>query len=270
LRRSAGCQPGAGKSAGDVRGVGSPRSRSLGLALKFFSACTVTAPLLAEPLASAVSVPPQSQDGVTVRFIEVGEFRSSLVQGLEIDLVNGSNKAITCDVRLSLRRQEAANNVFREIDCLERKSVTLPAQTRQGFRVAERRAYGRCRVSCDVSINGRPFCSRRFDFVASGPLRIWTKPYFLLHNAVLVTVEPLDPALLNSHFRFKLLDRRTGKTLFQTEHYDLVVKKNPNVPNGETARVQAIVSFKGHPPGNYTVLVEMLRKQGRLSGSAGI
>lgn len=284
LRRSAGCplvgvpaaiadsspQTRARHRSAYRRGAGSPRSKCLRFGLVLLPAWTVSASLPAEPFASALSVPPHSQGGVTVRFIEVGEFRSSLMQGLEIDVVNESNGSIICDVRLSLQRQEAADNVFREIDGLGRKGVTLPPQARRGFRVSERRTYGRCRVSCDVTVNGRPLCSRRFDFAASGPLRIWTKPYFLLHNAVLVTVEALDPALLNSRFRFRLLDRRTRKTLFETEQYDLVVEKNPNVLNGETRRVQGILSLEGHPPGEYTVVVEMLREQGRSGGSAGI
>jgi len=98
------------------------------------------------------------------------EFQSGLVQGLELDLVNESDKPVVCDVRLVLFRDD------KEVRRTERQQVQIPAHARHGFRVAESLAYGRCRVEYEVRVNGSVFASDRSEFQAAGPYRLRLRP----------------------------------------------------------------------------------------------
>lgn len=210
----------------------------------------------------AVEIAPIQKKGVSLRFVEAGEFRHALLQGAEMDLINESNSPATCDVRLILRRTDPATKASREIKRVESQKVVLPPNTRLGFRVAEPLIYGGCSVEYEVTVNGEPLAANRFEFDSAGPYRVTIQSCWLAKDAVRVHVEPLTPAALAS----VKTERICFKILNATDHSCLYTSKSslwrvePGTDENEPPRifVEELLSFKGHPPGNYLIQVEIL------------
>lgn len=219
--------------------------------------------LIATILGATASLAPITKDGVTLRFIEFEEFCQSLAQGVEIDIVNEQDVLVMCDVQLVLQRADS-RGFFSEVKRGEIKQVKMNPRSRRGFRVAEPLTFGSFRVNYDVKVDQRMFASGRLNFEASGPYRIsLVDPYFLTSEAVLVRVEKLIPVEneedfsdlgRNEHYRFRLLDSTGQRVLSQTEQY----LSDRIQPYSHRRIVEALISTKGQPPGDYQVSVEII------------
>lgn len=200
----------------------------------------------------SASAEPLVKGGVALHIIESGQFRAGLAQGLEIDLVNGGDKPATVDVQLVLHRDG------QEVKRTTAAGVTLPGHARQGFRVAEPLAFGKCEVTYDIKVNGERLASDEIEFESSGPFRVSTRPWVLTKNATQVMLELLDPNNKAGKFRFKLLDEKRRKVLFQTEEFERVEIADPGQAYRSRAVVQSFVEFGRNRPGDYVVEVDVL------------
>lgn len=214
--------------------------------------------LIGPAAGNVLAIDPVSKDGVTLRFVEAGEFRESHVQGMELEVVNGTGQTITCDVRLVHHRAPADDGGMREVQRVE-KQVTVPAHARQGFRVAEPLIYGACRVDYEVKVNGAILASSSFAFRASGPYQLGIRPWFLTRNAVEVNVRLLEPDKPTQRFRFKLLDKNRRKVLFQSDDFTRIIDTSPYAdPAKPKTTVQGFVSLAKQRPGEYVVEVDVI------------
>jgi len=185
-------------------------------------------------------------DGLTLKFIEVGEFRASRLQGLEIDLVNTGPKPATAEVTMKL--------ADKTVD----QPVELPPNTRRGCRVATPLQHGSFRADLTVKV-GEQVTQKSFDFTSAGPYRLTCKPYILSQNAYLVKVEMRHPSPQMPKFRFKLLDREAKKVLWQGEEYRVLIEENPlKIERKQTTGVETLVKLGDNPPGDYVVEVEVI------------
>ena len=182
-----------------------------------------------------------------------------------MDLINESDAPANCSVKLILLRADPATQALREVRRTESHKILLPPNARVGLRVVEPLIPGSCCVEYEVSVNGEPLASGRFEFDSVGPYRVAVQSYWLAKEAALVHVEPLTPAALaaakTGQVRFKLLDATGGKVLFETKPaaWDRVRGSDENEPPQIFAR--DLISLKGQPPGNYRILVEILNLQ---------
>jgi hypothetical protein len=205
----------------------------------------------------ASDLAPITKDGVTLRFIEAGTFRGSLAQGMEVDVVNPNDRPVTCDVELVLQRDG------QEVKRTSQRNVALPAHARVGFRVAEPLTYGSCKIAYEVKVNGTLFADDSFEFQGTGPYRLSIRPWFLTRDAIQVKVELLSPSEKHERFRFKLLDGRGRRVLYQTEDCHRVTEQGAedSLTRPKTT-VEAFVSFKNQRPAHYIIEVEVLGGDG--------
>ena len=219
----------------------------------------VAAYLLARSAGGAETVEPVDRGGVALVPVTAGVFRDSLIQGLEFDLVNTNDRPVICDVRMVLQRAEPGSGTLREAGRTEREHVALPARSRQGFRVAEPLTYGDCRVDYAVKVDGAALAEGRLEFHSVGPYRLEVRPWYLLADAVQATVVVLRPDAGQAHFRFKLLDARGRRVLYQTDEYERRVEDSPYVkPGGGRVTAETLVRIGGRRPGRYVIEVDVL------------
>lgn len=225
--------------------------------------------MIALVLAAALVIPPVQKDGIELRFVEAGSFRFSEVQGAEMDLVNAGENPVTCAVKLVLRRPDASTDDWKEIQKTEAAAIILPAHSRAGFRVKEPLVCGRRRVEYEVLVQGQPFARSQFEFTATGPYEVFLRPFFLLREGVYVRVvgraagrasggERISP----EKYRFKLVNPRSGAVLAQSDEFR--VCKDTEAIGDVPPRpiVEGFLSFKGQPPGEYRIEVEVRSPEG--------
>jgi len=212
----------------------------------------LTAPCLAQ---STPLPAPAAREGVTMRFVQLGEFALSHAQGVEVDLINASDKSVTYDVNLLLKRVDAASGRMQEIGRVEQKGVALAAHSRRGFRVFEPLAYGRCVVEYEVLLNDAAWIKDSVKFEATGQYRMTLRPFFLESDGVFVMVESLNGEA--ARFRFKMLDAKTKKNLFQTENFRQIPDTTAIGDEPKRLVWQSFVGAKDLPPGDYLVQMEV-------------
>lgn len=117
---------------------------------------------------------------LTVREVQAGELRSELRQGLELEIVNRSEKLekvkIACELRQELQSLAKAD-----------QEIEIPARQRRGFRLSMDRVAGTYQVHYSVldSKTGKTLSERAFEFESGGPLTVDLWPFYLGKNGVL-------------------------------------------------------------------------------------